>query len=645
VSDAAPQGAGAPSAPASTNGHRSFTVDDLIRPVDRRLDLRRTPELALDAVRIVWRACPRQMLGAALLQLVAGAGVGAQLLIAKAVLEQLVEVGKGSPATDLYLPFALFTGVTVLVFTANAAAVQQQRLLSELVGRHAYARIITVGSTVDYQRFETPEFHDELERALASGEFRISDMVAGLSQLLAAGLTTVAVAAVLFALEPMLLALIGLAAVPALAAALHNSRENHAFEYAMTPESRQRAYVLQLMTSRNAAKEVRLFGLGLHFRSRYEQLTDERLRQLRIFLAKRLRVSLIGACGTAIGMGIALGALTFLLTHDRIDVAAALTAGVAMQQLGTRIPVITGGISKLVESGLFIEDYRRFLALPDAAATAAASQQRPAAARERARRPTRLVVEHVSFRYSATAAPALDDVSLEVRPGEVVALVGENGSGKTTLVKLICQLYRPQNGRILWNGADTAELPSGAVASEATVLFQDYLQYHLSALDNVVLGRIDRANEVEAAVDAARLARADGFLSRLPRGYDTRLGLQFEGGHELSVGQWQRLSLARAFFRGGGLLILDEPTASLDPRAERDVFAEMRRLTDRQSVLLISHRFSSVRFADRIYVLDKGRVIEEGSHDELVARGGHYAELFDLQPGGAPARAVSGLEN
>jgi ATP-binding cassette subfamily B protein len=643
---------GAAAAQSSTNGHRPFTVDDVVRGVDRQRELRRTPQLLLDAVRIVWRACPRQMAATALLQLVAGAGIGVQLLIAKAVLEHLVEVSRGAPATDLYLLFALFTGVTVVVSTANAIAIQQQRLLSELVGRHAFDRIITVGSTVEYRRFETPDFHDELQRALASGEFRISDMVTGLSQLMAAAVTTVAVAVVLFTLEPLLLALILLAAVPTLVAALHNSRESHAFEYAMTPESRERAYVLQLMTSRNAAKEVRLFGLGSHFRRRYEQLTNERLRQLRIFLAKRLRVSLIGAFSTAVGMTIALGALAFLLTHDRIDVAAALTAGVAMQQLSARIPAITGGISKLVESGLFIEDYRRFLALPDAAVGDRVAPQAPAAAvgssgkrAEGPGRPTSLGVEHVSFTYPNAGRPALDDVSLEVRPGEIVALVGENGSGKTTLVKLICQLYRPQSGRILWNGADAADLLPGAVASEATVLFQDYLQYHLSALDNVVFGRIDRAGEVEAAIAAARRSGADQFLSRLPSGYDTRLGLQFKGGHELSIGQWQRLSLARAFFRGGGLLILDEPTASLDPRAERDVFAQMRRLADRQSVLLISHRFSSVRFADRIYVLDNGRVTEEGSHDELVARGGHYAELFDVHPGRVPPPAVTGAQN
>jgi len=222
-------------------------------------------------------------------------------------------------------------------------------------------------------------------------------------------------------------------------------------------------------------------------------------------------------------------------------------------------------------------------------------------------------------------------VSLAVEPGEVVALVGENGSGKTTLVKLICQLYRPESGLILWNGADTDNLSPDDVRNEMTVLFQDYVQYHLSVRDNILLGRPERAGDDDAVRAAAAASGADRFLSHLPSGYDTRLGKEFYGGYELSVGQWQRLALARAFFRGGSFLILDEPTASLDARAEADLFAQMRELARGRSVLLVSHRFSSVRSADRIYVLEAGRMVEHGDHDSLIASDGLYAELFTLQ--------------
>jgi ATP-binding cassette, subfamily B, bacterial len=237
----------------------------------------------------------------------------------------------------------------------------------------------------------------------------------------------------------------------------------------------------------------------------------------------------------------------------------------------------------------------------------------------------------VSFAYPGVDRLALSNVSLEIGNGEVVALVGENGSGKTTLVKLLSQLYQPTAGQVLWNGIDAREYPCEEIRDQITVLFQDFVQYHLDADENIFLGRVDRPRHDSDVMDAAIQSGAHDFLSALPQGYATRLGRQFLGGQELSVGQWQRVALARAFFRGGELLILDEPTASLDPRAEHDLFARMRRLAEGRSVLLVSHRFSTVRSADRIYVLEQGRISEAGDHDQLMSLGGRYAELFELQ--------------
>lgn len=612
---------------------RPLTVDDLVRSADRRGQLGRTPLLAVEALRLVWAASRRQLLTLFAVQLLTGAGVAVQLLITRRIMQELVSVSQGGAASDLYLPLAAFTALNVVLVSLSALSSHQSRLLVELVGRYTFDRIVAAGSSVDFRLFETSEFYNQLQRAQRSGDFRVADMVTSLSQLITALITTAAIAAVIAFLSPLLLGMVALAAVPALLASIANSRESYAFEYSMTAEGRERAYVLNLMTTREAAKEVRLLGLGPHLRQRYKALTDERIRQLRVFLGKRLRVSLLGGFASSLGMAVALVVLVVLLSGDRIGVATALTAGVGMQQLATRLATITGAMGRLIESGMFIDDYKAFIALPPVAEACEAAE--PANAREkppaRAHRFDGVRVEAVSFTYPGAATPALRDVSLEVAPGEVVALVGGNGSGKTTLVKLICQLYQPATGRIVWNGVDAATLPAKAIAADLTVLFQDYLEYHLSALDNIAFGRIDGPPRLEDAVAAARLAGAHDFLAALPQGYHTRMGLEFHGGHELSVGQWQRLALARAFFRDGSFLILDEPTAALDPRAERDLFGQMRQLSAGRSVLLISHRFSSVRSADRIYVLDEGQVIESGTHTQLMALAGRYAELFSLQ--------------
>lgn len=624
---------------------RSYTVEDLVRPVDRRGRLRRTPRLTLDALRLVRRASPRNLLAMFVLQLASGGAVAGLLLIARRIMQELIAVSQGAAASGLYVPLGAFAAASIVVATLNAFAMHQQRLLVELVARHAFDKIISVGSTADYRLLETPEFYNQLQRAEGSGNYRIASMVTGVSQLLSALLTTVGIAVVLVLLSPLLLLFVLLAAIPALLAAIVNSRQNYAFEYAMTAESRERAYVMNLMTSRSAAKEVRLLDLGPHLRRRYAALTDERLRQLRVFLRKRLKVTLLGAFASAIGLAIALGSLVVLLADGHIGVATALTAGIAMQQLAGRLTAITGSVAQLIESGLFLDDYHSFLEIAPST-TPDATEARASAARGPAAGPFNSVaLDGVSFSYPRAAKPALQDVSLEVKPGEIVALVGANGSGKTTLVKLICQLYRPQAGRVLWNGSDAATLPAAAIADDITVLFQDYLAYHLTALENIVFGRIEREEELDEAVAAARRAGAHDFLESLPQGYRTRMGLEFEGGHELSVGQWQRLALARAFFRDGSFLILDEPTASLDPRAESELFTQMRDLSAGRSVLLISHRFSSARSADRIYVLDGGRIIESGTHAQLVAQAGHYAELFNLQAAAYLAADASDLVN
>jgi len=292
--------------------------------------------------------------------------------------------------------------------------------------------------------------------------------------------------------------------------------------------------------------------------------------------------------------------------------------------LGERLMTSVSSAGMLYESARFLEDFTSFVALEPIITARRPSGNAPAGF-------TRLRVEDVSFTYPSANQPALHGVSLEIGAGEIVALVGANGSGKTTLAKLLCRLYLPQAGRILWDHTDTASVDPDQLRRHVAVIFQDFQHYALPARDNIGLGRHQRIDDLDAIITAARHAGAHEFLAALPAGYDTVLGPEFSGGNDLSIGQWQRVALARAFFRDAPFIILDEPTAALDARAEHDLFQAIRTLCQGRSVLLISHRFSSVRTADRVYVLQHGRVVEHGSHDQLMAAGGLYADLFTLQ--------------
>jgi ATP-binding cassette subfamily B protein len=295
-------------------------------------------------------------------------------------------------------------------------------------------------------------------------------------------------------------------------------------------------------------------------------------------------------------------------------------AGIAI--IGARIAGAGYSVSSLSEAGFYLDDFGTFLEMatvPPQSSVAAPSKF------------TTITADGISFTYPSSQEPALINVSLEVRAGEVLALVGENGSGKSTLAKILAGLYRPSNGVIAWDGVDVSTIDRAEFSRRVAVIFQDFLRYHLSASDNIGLGRFESAGDRPSIIGAAEQAGAAEMIAKLPSGYDTLLGPEFLGGVDLSVGQWQRMALARAFFRNAPFVILDEPTASLDARAEHELFQRIRSLLEDRTVLLISHRFSSVRTADRIYVLHEGRVVESGSHEELMVHNGRYAEMFRMQ--------------
>ncbi len=587
--------------------------------------LRRLPGILAGALRLVREAAPRELTVSMALQLGAGAGVAVQLLLGRQLLAEVLKADEvGGALADVVPTLVAFLAITAMVQFAQSARVEFQRVLGELAGRHAQDRILDVATMVDLEAYENPEFHDRLMRASMAANFRPANMASNFTQLTSAAIGVVGLLVALFALQPLLIPFILLAYAPVWVATIRNSRTSHGFGWRMTPGDRKRQYLSMTLIGKHFAQEVRAFDLASFLRRRYDALFDLRIAEVRALTRTRLRRSLVASLASSVLSGMSVSLVVGLLLAGRMSVASAAAAAVAIQQLGSRLSAIAGSGSTLYEDALFLDDYNSFLELA------------PAVAASRPDRPSpegfaTLTIDHVSFTYPGTDRVALEDVSFEVHAGEVVALVGENGSGKTTLAKLLCHLYAPTAGRILWDGVDTTTCAPADVRRHMAVIFQDFAQYCLSAGENISVGGHDRAGDLDAIVGAARDAGADEFLSALPLAYETMLGRQFEGGEELSIGQWQRVALARAFFRGAPFVILDEPTAALDPRAEHDLFERIRTMASGRTVLLVSHRFSSVRSADRIFVLSGGRLIEQGTHEELLAESGQYAELFRMQ--------------
>jgi ATP-binding cassette, subfamily B, bacterial len=579
--------------------------------------------LIRDALALVWRAAPREFALAGSLQVLAGLGAAAQLLLAKAVLDSLLaaETGDGD-FSDALVPGLAFLGLLLFLTAAQVFQREYQRLLAELTRREAQEQILAVATEVELEAFETPEFLDRFQRAQMQGQFRPLQIANGLLTMISGVVGLIAVSGVLIALEPVLMLVLLLAFIPLWLASTRNSRAFYRFFWKRTQLERRLSYLWHLMTGKDPAKELRAFDLGPYLLGEHRELYDERLGELRDLVRRRTRISLLANLASPAFLG---GAMIYLLLSGRLSLAQVAIAAWGVYQFGQRLEGIALGAGSLYESALFIEDFASFAAMkPEVIAT------RPTGAAPS--RFERIDVEGVSFAYPGSERMALKDVSLAIEAGQIVALVGENGSGKTTLAKLLSRLYRPTSGRILWDGEDIAGMDPTSLRDAIAVIFQDFLHYEFPARSNVAMGRVSREDDLEAIVEAAKRAGAHDFIDALPQGYETLLSRQFhDEGKELSVGQWQLIALARAFFRDAQLLVLDEPTAALDARAEHALFERIRELAAGRSVLLISHRFSSVRDADRIFVLRHGELIEQGDHAELMQLGGLYAELFELQ--------------
>jgi ATP-binding cassette subfamily B protein len=497
-------------------------------------------------------------------------------------------------------------------------------LLTDKYTRHVSIRVMNHAAGLDLIAYEDPIFYDRLERARVQATDRLA-MIQQIGRLVQLAITTITLSISIMLFSPWLMLLLIAGVVPAFLGESHFAFLGYAKNFRQTPLRRQMDYLRLLGGSKEAAKELKLFGLKNFLSERFTRLSDA-IYEENVGLSRRKLIagsmlSVIGTMGyysayvfviwRTVNGALTIGSLTFL-------------AG-AIQQASSNIEQIFSTVAGIGDQALFLTDLLAFFAMRPTIRSKPNALPAP--------RPIVHGVEfrNVSFQYPGNSRLVLDSINFQLRPTERLALIGENGQGKTTIVKLITRLYDPTQGQILLDGVDLREYDLEDLHREFGVIFQDFMRYEMTARENIAVGRVQEINHLELLKDAARKSMADDVVARLPQGYDQMLGRRFEQGVDLSGGEWQKIALARAYLRDAQLLILDEPTAALDARSEFEVFQRFSELTTGKSALFISHRFSTVRMADRILVLENGRIAEEGTHDQLSRLGGRYAEMFEMQ--------------
>jgi ATP-binding cassette, subfamily B, bacterial len=575
---------------------------------------------------IVWQSGPNVVSWGLILRLMTALSPLGLLAVARIILDSIVGyLSHQHPLRPHFwwwvgLEFAI-AGVSTFL---NRAIDFADSLLADKYVKYISVRIMKHASSLDLATYEDPSFQDKLERARVQATDRLG-MIQQMGRLLQQVIATIALAAGIIWFSPWLFLLLIICVVPAFIGESHFAFLGYSQAFRQTPVKRQMDYLRYLGVSKESAKELKVFGLNRHLTNRFANLSDQIYGE-NVSLAKRR--FLASSFLTILTTGGYYGGYIYIIYQTlagRLSVGTLQFLAGAIASASMNLQSIFSTFSGIADQSLFLSDLLSFLELRPTVRSKENGLSCP--------RPIRKGIEfqNVSFAYPGTSRLVLKDFNLRLSHGERLALIGENGEGKTTLVKLLMRLYDPTEGAIQLDGVDLREYDLEDYTSQVAVIFQDFMRYDMTARENIAIGRITETENFPSIVAAARKSMAEDVIRRLPAGYGQMLGRRFERGVDLSGGEWQKVALARAYFRDAQVLILDEPTASLDARSEHEVFRRFAELTEGKLSVLISHRFSTVKMADRIIVLENGQISEQGTHEQLVARGGRYAEMFDMQ--------------
>lgn len=582
------------------------------------------------ALRLVWSTSRGLTLALAALTLVAGLLPGAIAYVGKLIVDAVVLAMDSQQAPELSYALWLVGAEAALVIAmaaARRALDVSQSLLRALLGQRINVMILEKALTLELRHFEDAAFYDKLTRARREASRRPLSLINRTFSLIQNGISLVTYGGLLLGFSGWAVLILVVAGLPAFFAETRFSGEAFRIFTWRAPETRQRNYLEMVLAREDYAKEVHLFGLGPLFLERYREIFDKLYAEDRdLTLRRGLWGLLLGLLSTAAFYG-AYGWIVVETVAGLISLGAMTMYLMVFKQGQAGFAASLQSISGMYEDNLYLSNLYDYLGQePEPHEGTALEGPQPGAG---------VQFEDVWFTYPGAKEPALRGINLHLRPGQKLALVGENGSGKTTLIKLLTGLYKPSQGRILLDGQDLQSWDREALRRRVAVIFQDFVRFQLTVGENIGVGDVERFDEEEARQEAARRGLASPFIEKMPQGLQTQLGRWFRDGRELSGGQWQKVALSRAFMRGGAdILVLDEPTAAMDAEAEAQIFEHFRQVTQGQMAILISHRFSTVRMADHIAVLEHGQVTEEGDHHSLMQQQGRYARLFQLQAAG-----------